>query len=87
MKLSVGTASFEALAIVLIAAVFLICLLGGLTRCGYLSNDRYVLIGCNKDVGICKRWDNWNGVLENIPLPTTPAERGEKEVKVERWAT
>lgn len=72
-------------------AWYLAAVIGGLLvaatffGCGYLSADRYELIGCNKDVGICKVFDKYTGAILNRPLPTVPAERGEKEVKI--WAT
>lgn len=68
----------------IIAGILVACTFFG---CGYLSNDRYELIGCNKDIGLCKVFDKYQGVVENRSLPTTPAERGEKEVRKERWDT
>jgi len=49
--------------------------------CGYLSNERYTLLGCSPELGVCKAFDTYSGNIVIRPLPTLPAERGEREVK------
>ncbi len=56
----------------------LIVLAGG---CGYLSGERFTLLGCDPTLHVCRVFDTYTGTVILRPLPQLAAERGELEVK------
>lgn len=49
--------------------------------CGYLSGERYTLLGCAPQLGVCRVFDTYTGTVRLVPLPQTAAEKSEQEVK------